>query len=571
MTRSTGRRAGIPVLLAVTLLLLALGIRVALIREPLNSDDLTLMGAAERAVAGDLPAQRPTLPSEEWQESHQDLRLGIIVPTALVIRLLGANIFSYYFWPLVASLAGIALAFQVTRRYVHPATALLAAAVQVVNPLELSHASLLLSDLPCATLGLAYLLLILYDEEDRRPALRGVVAGLVLLWVHLLRLNAPVTLIPGIAVGLAMRSSRQTTLTSLGVAGLGVFAEALLYAVRGAELGYRHHIVALAVRSYRPFLDTETTLWGFLWRYPEAVARMAGLPGLVLFLLSVACHIQVMAFHRDVRLRAVCACGLLSLSIAAFAIFAPFSEGFVVQPPLMRYIELFLLTSVPAVTVVSASTLSAVFALRTQDVLARLAAVWSRLTRKARLGVGLVACAALLVASTGALAAGRAVLATREGFLFIGRVTYLPVIQELMCRMESHDRDHLVAVGPMPGIRGLRLFSWLPGGRRIEWRGSALEELLADLREDAVDAVAADVAKERLALRYLGESERKARSALLDAFEQTASDRFETALENQRFVLWLTPRLAAADCTSQEPGMGPPVAWHSRQPSEKRS
>jgi hypothetical protein len=62
--------------------------------------------------------------------------------------------------------------------------------------------------------------------------------------------------------------------------------------------------------------------------------------------MAVLFHVFTTLFSHDTFLRALAVCGLLNIGIFTLTLVGHSSEGFVVMPPQMRFIQLFLSTSV---------------------------------------------------------------------------------------------------------------------------------------------------------------------------------------------------------------------------------
>ncbi|MBF0624695.1 MAG: hypothetical protein HQL82_07790 [Magnetococcales bacterium] len=136
------------------------------------SDDLAYMDYARALERGDYALTA----------SHFNNRLAVFAPVALLFRWLGYGPVSAALWPLAASLLTIVTLFAVTRRLAGPATALTAAFLLAVNPLQIEVTLQLLPDpivTACVLLGAAALC---FGRVD------GLSRGAVVLWASTLPL-----------------------------------------------------------------------------------------------------------------------------------------------------------------------------------------------------------------------------------------------------------------------------------------------------------------------------------------------------------------------------------------------
>jgi hypothetical protein len=77
---------------------------------------------------------------------HWHTRLGIVAPTALVLKILGTSPISFVLWPLIASTGSVLVCFAAARDLTDRRTAWLAALFQTVFPLELIYSTHLFPD-----------------------------------------------------------------------------------------------------------------------------------------------------------------------------------------------------------------------------------------------------------------------------------------------------------------------------------------------------------------------------------------------------------------------------------------
>jgi len=117
------------------------------------------------------------------------LRLGLILPTALSLRILGFNQFALVLFPFLCSLAGIYLAFRVGKHFADAETGLLAALLMCFFPLDVMFSSMLYPDSPLAFFLPLSFFLWYRGQSEKRP-LFGLLSGLLVGYSYLLRMTA---------------------------------------------------------------------------------------------------------------------------------------------------------------------------------------------------------------------------------------------------------------------------------------------------------------------------------------------------------------------------------------------
>lgn len=103
-------------------------------REPLSSDDLSMMGYANGMIKGPL--------------THNSLRMGLVFPTHLSISLFNYSILSYHMVSIGFSSLLVSTLYLFSRFFFSPLISFFAAIFLLINPLFLREASLLLPDWP---------------------------------------------------------------------------------------------------------------------------------------------------------------------------------------------------------------------------------------------------------------------------------------------------------------------------------------------------------------------------------------------------------------------------------------
>src|SRR5919199_3562624 len=174
------------VLLAVTSL--ALLLRLIIFQGFLGGDDATYIRDAR------LLAQGHFIPgSNQW-----DVRIGIIAPAALALRLFGLHEWSIVLYPLCLSLLSLPLIYFLGKAFCCRQVGLLAALLQACFPQDIFYATAVYADLPGAFWGALAVLLVYLSKAAASPVRRmGLAVGCGLaLAVSYLTWEAYVAFVP---------------------------------------------------------------------------------------------------------------------------------------------------------------------------------------------------------------------------------------------------------------------------------------------------------------------------------------------------------------------------------------
>jgi hypothetical protein len=325
--------------------------------EPLNSDDLALFEYASDAAAGQhwlftsdpRPALGPDLLCLSCQDggmSHQSLRIGLLPVAIPILWMFGRGATAYYLVPLFFSLLGVAAVWLLARRNIGARAAWVVLALHAVMPYELMHAGRFFVDLPAAVCLLLAILAIGTAPERSTAHVRGVAAGVFLIWAYLLRANSPLLLAPGLGL-LFLRQPRYRSLLSTAAVVFiaGWLAEQVLYVSKGFEFGFRATILARAVEAYTPFLP--------LYSPTELLARHAvffwkafhgwphGFVACAFVLLNLVSQVWIVIRGRNETIRLVATMGLVSWVAVAYSIFEWSDAGIRAVIPSFRYLQPF--------------------------------------------------------------------------------------------------------------------------------------------------------------------------------------------------------------------------------------
>ena len=520
----------VTILQLLLLVVLALAGRIATLREPLNSDDDQYIAAATLFGQGNHPIQTSIKPSDKGFGNHHHLRLGIIIPVYLLMKQFGVSVVTYYTFPLLMSVVAIALTFLILRRFVGPSVAFLTTLFQILNPLEITHATNLLADMPTATLSVAcFAMLVNVSERDCKKHVAisfGLLLGFLLTWIYLLRSNAPVLLGPLLLCALITKRTRLTLFVGSVVLILAVIGEEWVYFNNGAEFGYRFNVASLAVDRYVPFLPVYDEFTDYLLRYPRAVANKSNLIILVTFYLSIIAHIYIILFNRDFLLRGFAASGLSALIIFWFFVFAPIRNGFVTQPAAMRYIQLFLSTSLIVTPIALVNVSKLIVALTAQK-----SESSQRSVRIILRTAGCLFCVILMAA------AFRSNVLDSRRFWSENSRCY-PILSYLHDHMQQNNLKSIEVMGTHGSIRGIKIFTWLPPNKHVTWRKAELPEMLIAAATNSEQLFITDLVKEKSWLKYVrNEDQLKRRTERFENLSVFANLETQTVARSSRLIL----------------------------------
>ena len=244
------------VLLAVTGL--ALLLRIFDFQGFLGGDDATYIQDAR------LLAQGRFIPgSNQW-----DVRIGIIAPTALALRLFGLHEWSIVLYPLCLSLLSLPLIYCLGKAFCCRQVGLLAALLLACFPQDIFYATAVYPDLPGAFWGALAVLLVYLSRATVPPARRmGLAVGCGLaLAVSYLTWEAYVAFVPICLLTLWGDRARDTSRKAsviLAVPACTVAIESLAYWRLTGDPIFR-----LAALHHHTALLHGTSLLHFLLRWP---------------------------------------------------------------------------------------------------------------------------------------------------------------------------------------------------------------------------------------------------------------------------------------------------------------
>lgn len=229
--------------------------------------------------------------------NHQYLRIGLIAPTALVMRIFGYSAVTYHAFPVAAGLLLMVSVHAIGRMLFGRLVGLLSACVLGFTGVVVIAGTELLPDLPATALFTAAIavLVALRRRLLRRRRVWLVVAGALLGWSYLTR--EFIVFVWPLAAFLAWPrrgewaggdSPRWEWLWGVApVALTGVGEMALNAALYGDPLKRLHASAGLGDLPSRPQIAATfrgLPLWVYLWRLPQQLGRQPEGPGLLLLL-----------------------------------------------------------------------------------------------------------------------------------------------------------------------------------------------------------------------------------------------------------------------------------------------
>ena len=245
IARTDGMRADVrhPALIAALIVVAAALLRLIFFSGMIVYDDFHYARRAYILSTGQLVP--PT--------DHFGTRVGLVVPAALLYRLVGVSKLSTGAYPLLCSLMSVIAVYVFGRRLFGARTGLLAAALLAVFPLDILYASALYANTPVTLfVGLGLGLFLLAEQESRRGLY--LASGLALGASVLVHESAVVVRVfyPFYALLLA-RPSRHHALTGLAFAAV-VALDPLLQGLQGDARARFRFLGRLA--SHDAWMDT---------------------------------------------------------------------------------------------------------------------------------------------------------------------------------------------------------------------------------------------------------------------------------------------------------------------------
>jgi len=466
-------------------------VRILYLQEPWNSDDFAYYDAARNIANGSHPLLSGELSTSK--DPHT-FRFGLLLPTALAIRLLGDNYLAYYVCPLLFSLAGFLVIFLLLRKYLPLAVVIAASCVHIVFPFEIRHGSILFTDLPSALLTLLVIVHLCWaagkNLERRSFVLHAVLSGFLLFWSYLLRTNQLFVAAPAIAYLVCTKKTRKIVAIAVGVSLLLFLAEQALYCLQGGWFNYRWDLERGMVKSWMPFFNKVP--WSeYPFRYFNFIKLDLGRFCLSFMCLSLIMHVVTFIKYRQTAVRALLLNGIFVFALFWYYIFK-YSDGVLyVMNAQHRFIQLFYFTSLLAVPL----GLHAVFQSLAKLVAGATETPWiSKLTNRRYVTM----CAALSV-----------------GFFVLPFVRVINVFNTNLASSKSNHNKLFKAINEKTGsgdrvtisgdtlwLRNVSLFKYPMIRKKVRWRAVSSEALPGMVLERSIRLLLIDRHRMRASLRY---------------------------------------------------------------------
>jgi hypothetical protein len=491
--------------------------RIVLLQEPWNSDDIRYFEMAEKLNTGEHVIQRATLPAQVF---HADIRFGLLLPLALVIRSFGYHIVAYYLLPMLFSLAGFILIIKITGE-VLPRTAVIAAAVlHLVSPFETRHSSVLVTDLSAAFLTLLFIYYIYKNPLDefhlKQLLARSFVGSLLVFWPYLIRDNQPVLLLPALAVLLLYRPYRLTVAGSMVLFSLWVLLEQWFYTTKGAPIGFRWNMLVAGQHDYMQYYPKYTPSQ-YLIRSFRFIVVDIGWLGLLFFVGAIASHIHAFFVSKNVLVRACLAAGFFTYLIFTFYVYGSANGRLIVMTSQHRFVQLFYYTSILAIGITLVYLAPKVRA------------------RFPNLRAFRVAGGALFVVTL--VYFGHASYA-HAGRLFSTKSDLWAALGALDAEIDREDPASITLTGTDHSLRVLRLFPKTRRGRNLACQIVSHDELLHGLTARHVEWSLMDQKREQRDLIYIFGEDRKHRERLLEEIERRAASDYRLVFHGRSLNLY---------------------------------
>lgn len=339
--RRTARRVAL-----LTAVSMFLALRVASLQVPLNSDDMLYLQAAGNLLAGDHPIRAGR---DAGEHTHLDLRLGVVVPLAVLRLLTGSDQMAYHAFPLLVSGASFVTILLVADARWGPLVAILLAWMHGLNPLAADSFAFPLPNLLAALLALWFFLTCRAASEraGRARLVALSTTAFLAFWLYEVRDGEVVLLLPGLVVlGVADRRFRDLATVVVAVTA-AVLIEQGVYWLNGFPPGHRWIQLGQDVRAYLPALE-HSNLRYYLVR-PLVMAHVHwGATGAALLVAWMLCQAHLVTRGSDVTLRAFSATALCSALVMSYWVFGRHEGLLLLLNSSPRYLDTFYLGGILA-------------------------------------------------------------------------------------------------------------------------------------------------------------------------------------------------------------------------------
>lgn len=207
--------------------------------------------------------------AETWTWTHHTARFGILVPSALVFWVMGADPLAYYVVPMVVALLTSCLVFATVRRFSSTTLAVVCTAAVVLFPMNIRNHSQIApaTFLMLYQMATAYAFVRVVQTEERKQRLKWLAVMVVMTFLaYLCKVTAVFGAMGfGAALWLVTRRIWPSVVFGLGLVGLYCVewsAYAVFTDVDGGRFGIigRTHLTSDALKEY-------PSLWALAQRF----------------------------------------------------------------------------------------------------------------------------------------------------------------------------------------------------------------------------------------------------------------------------------------------------------------
>lgn len=462
-------------------------VRVSLVQAPINSDDVEYFQNANDLAHGTDILKFEGL-SKTTGPIYGRFRIGMIMPVCLFIKTFGDNIISYYIYPFLFSVLGFFLIIQISKTIFPTIVVFMVAIAHMVYPLEISHSSLLLVDMPAAALTLLYIYYTYKHPLEKRNwkklLIYSFTGSIILLWIYLVRTNHIVLLMPCFICFVCYRKYRSTVVMGMMFLIIWILIEQLVYMSKGMPFGYiwRATTIVFANLAYTlpKYSIPDFLLRGFVQMYDEF-----GLIVLLYYVLSIVFHLYGIMFSRNVLIRALLISGFVIYLAFTFNVY-DISDGMIRSLALMhRYVQLFYYSSLIAFAYGINSLV-----MYLQKKISNLKTV--RLTRLSKYGLN---CATLMLFLCLLIVFSEKSY-NMETRLLGNSSEYSRLISALNAEMNKVATNRIRVVGCYTNLRVMKLFPRISTANSVDWNDLSYDDLLITVRGKLSEYVFKDISRE---------------------------------------------------------------------------
>ncbi len=318
----------VPVLWAAIIFLVAMMTRLLFIGAPLSSDDMLYFDMASRLSIDVFDQQ-----TIQWA-----FRTGLIVPLAILQKIFGYNLWSYYLLSVGASIGAVMLVYLIMLKIADQRAAVISSLLFASSGFGLFHATQILTDTPnlCALLLTFYVFLHVESNTGKRNILLLLLAAACGFYAHLIRMpNAVFLAALPVYEYLTYRSLRRTVLFSAFFTCF-VLLECSFYLIATGNPLKRILLIRDGVVTWIQY-QNELSWSAYLFGPFQNILKWT--TGLILLSAAIPGSI-VLIRQRNYRLAGLCVGGLLLFLTYSYSVTSldPLVRALPLQP---RYIVAF--------------------------------------------------------------------------------------------------------------------------------------------------------------------------------------------------------------------------------------